>query len=578
MSYFQPQAHLRTHTVENQVTPLEGGNAFQGDQALREALVREGGDWATPRLLALGDEINDPVNIENAVLANKHGPELKRFDRYGHRIDTIEFHPAYHHTMSLAYRHDVGTLPWNHPRPGAHVAKAAASILFNQLEGGVMCPYAISYGVIPLLRLQPELAAVWEAGLRSTEYDGRQIPASMKTGLTAAFSSTEKQGGTDVRANTTFATPVGRRGPGEEYLIRGHKFFCSAAAGDVFFIVAQTDAGPSCFFAPKWLPDGTRNPISLERLKDKLGNKSNVSCEIEIDNAHGWLIGEEGRGIPTMMAFIHCTRFETVLCPTGFMRKGLNEALHHARYRSVFGKKLIDQPLMKNVLADLALDSEAATAFAMRMGRSFDLKGESEFERAYARTSLAIGKYWLNKRVVPFLHEALEVLGGSGYVEESVMPRLYREAPVHGLWEGPGNVQALDVLRTLSKEADAQAALLDELHLARGGNRKLDAAVAELEQMMLKGSIAPEEARIFTEKLALALQASLLVRHAPAYMADAFCVARLGGQVGLSYGTLPPGLDIDAILQRARTDEDATPPQQPMSDEKKHPDLTALSV
>lgn len=559
MSYYNPQANLRTHTVENQAPPLEGGNAFSGDKALREALIREGGEWATERLDALGTAVNDPVNIENAFLANKHGPELKRFDRYGHRIDTIEFHPAYHHTMALAYSHDVGTLPWNNPRSGAHVAKAAASILFNQLEGGVMCPYAISYGVIPLLRLQPELAAVWETGLRSTRYDGRQMPAAQKTGLTAAFSSTEKQGGSDVRANTTVATPVGRRGPGEEYLIRGHKFFCSAAAGDVFFIVAKTEVGPSCFFAPKWLPDGTRNPISLERLKDKLGNKSNVSCEIEIDNAHGWLIGEEGRGIPVMMTFIHCTRFETVLSPTGFMRKGLNEALHHARHRAAFGKRLIDQPLMKNVLADLALDSEAATAFAMRIGRSFDLKGENEFERAYARSAIAIGKYWLNKRVVPFLHEALEVLGGSGYVEESVMPRLYREAPVHGLWEGPGNVQALDVLRTLSKEADAQAALFDELNLARGGDRRLDAAIAELERMIKSGPIAQEHARVFTERLALALQASLLVRHSPACMADAFCGARLGGRVGLSYGTLPAGLDIDAILRRAAIDEDWQP-------------------
>lgn len=556
MSYYGAQSELRTHTVENQAPPLEGGNAFRGDQALREALVREGGEWATDRLIALGEAINDPINIENAFLANKHGPELKRFDRYGHRIDTIEFHPAYHHTMSLAYRHDVGTLPWNHPRPGAHVAKAAASILFNQLEGGVMCPYAISYGVIPLLRLQPELAAVWEAGLRSTEYDGRQLPADRKTGLTAAFSSTEKQGGTDVRANTTFATPVGRRGPGEEYLIHGHKFFCSAAAGDVFFIVARTDAGPSCFFAPKWLPDGTRNPISLERLKDKLGNKSNVSCEIEIDNAHGWLIGEEGRGIPTMMAFIHCTRFETILSPTGFMRKALNEALHHARHRAVFGKKLIDQPLMKSVLADLALDSEAATAFAMRVGRSFDLKAEDDFERAYARTSLAIGKYWLNKRVVPFLHEALEVLGGSGYVEESVMPRLYREAPVHGLWEGPGNVQALDVLRTLSKEPDAVAAFFAELKLAQGGNRYLDNTVTDLERMVANGPIAEDQARCFTEKAALSLQAALLVRHSPACMADAFCATRLGGQSGASFGTLPAGIDIDGIIQRATVGED----------------------
>jgi putative acyl-CoA dehydrogenase len=551
MSDFGPQSILRTHTVENQPPPLEDVNAFVGDVALREALVREGGEWATDRLTALGAEINDPVNIENAFLANRHTPELRRFDRHGRRVDVIDFHPAYHRTMALAYRHGLGSLPWNNPRPGAHVAKAAASILFNQLEGGVMCPYAISYGSIPLIRQQPELAKVWEPGLRSQEYDPRNRLPADKTGLTAAFSSTEKQGGSDVRSNKTFAKPVGRRGPGEEYLINGHKWFCSAAAGDVFFIVAQTERGPSCFLAPKWFPDGTRNPISLERLKDKLGNKSNVSCEIELENARGWLIGEEGRGIPVMMAFIHCTRFETVLAPAGFMRKGLSEAIHYATHRAAFGRQLIDQPVMRSVLADLALESEAAIAFAMRIGRSFDRKEESEAERAYARTAIAIGKYWLNKRVVPFLHEAMEVFGGPGYVEECVMPRLYREAPVHGLWEGPGNVQALDVLRTLGKEPDAADALFTELALARGGNRQLDALVAELRDLAGKGAVAPELARYFTEKVAIALQAALLVQHSPAFVADAFCATRIGRSGGSTFGALRDGIDSTAILARA---------------------------
>ncbi|HSW20769.1 MAG TPA: acyl-CoA dehydrogenase family protein [Ramlibacter sp.] len=551
MSDFGPQASLRTHKVENQAPPLEGVNAFSGDVVLREAVIREGGDWALDRLTVLGDVVNDPENIENAFLANKHTPQLRRFDRFGQRIDMIEFHPSYHHLMGLAYKHDLGGMPWNNPRPGAHVAKAAASILFNQLEGGVMCPYAITYGVIPLIRQQPELAKVWEAGLLSREYDGRNRLPADKTGLTSAFSSTEKQGGSDVRANTTFATPVGRRGPGEEYLISGHKWFCSAAAGDLFFIVARTDKGPSCFLAPKWFPDGTRNPISLERLKDKLGNKSNASCEIELENARGWLIGEEGRGIPVMMAFMHCTRFETVLAPAGFMRKGLSEAMHHAKHRAAFGKQLIDQPVMRNVLADLALESEAATAFAMRIGRSFDRKDQDDAERAYARTAIGIGKYWLNKRVVPFLHEAMEVLGGPGYVEESVMPRLYREAPVHGLWEGPGNVQALDVLRTLGKEPDAKDALFAELRLARGGNRLLDGLAGELEDLATSGPIAPEHARYFTENMAIALQAALLVQHSPAAVADGFCATRIGPGVNLSFGAFRRAIDVDAILSRA---------------------------
>ncbi|MBT2301900.1 acyl-CoA dehydrogenase family protein [Variovorax paradoxus] len=551
MSDFGAQSQLRTHAVENQAPPLEGVNAFVGDTALRESLVREGGEWAVDRLTALGDVVNDPEHVEQAFLANKHTPELRRFDRYGQRVDVIEFHPSYHHLMKLAYQHDVGAMPWNNPRPGAHVAKAAASILFNQLEGGVMCPYAITYGVIPLVRLQPELAAIWEKGLLSRAYDPRSRLATDKTGLTAAFSSTEKQGGSDVRSNKTFARPAGRRGPGEEYLISGHKWFCSAAAGDVFFIVAQTEKGPSCFLAPKWLPDGSRNPISLERLKDKLGNKSNASCEIELENARGWLIGEEGRGIPVMMAFIHCTRFETVLAPAGFMRKGLSEAMHHASHRQAFGKRLVDQPLMRNVLADLALESEAATAFAMRIGRSFDRKEQDPVERAYARTAIAIGKYWLNKRVVPFLHEAMEVFGGPGYVEDCVMPRLYREAPVHGLWEGPGNVQALDVLRTLGKEADACDALFGEMRQARGGNRLLDGLASELRDMISSGPVAPEHARYLTEKLAIALQASLLVQHAPAFVSDAFCATRIGQAGGSTWGALKRDVDTAAILERA---------------------------
>lgn len=551
MSEFGSQAQLRTHVVENQPPPLEGINAFSGDTVLREALVREGGEWASERLTALGAVINDPEHVQQAFLANTHTPQLRRYDRSGRRVDVIDFHPAYHHIMRLAYRHDLGGLPWNHPRPGAHVAKAAASILFNQLEGGVMCPYAISYGSIPLIRLQPELARVWEPGLRSTEYDPRQRMPQEKSGLTAAFSSTEKQGGSDVRSNKTVARPAGRRGPGEEYLISGHKWFCSAASGDVFFIVAQTEKGPSCFLAPKWLPDGTRNPIAFERLKDKLGNKSNASCEIELDDARGWLIGEEGRGIPVMMAFIHCTRFETVLAPAAFMRKGLSEALHYASHRAAFGRKLVDQPLMRQVLADLALESEAATAFAMRIGRSFDRKAEDEGERAYARTAIAIGKYWLNKRVVPFLHEAMEVFGGPGYIEECVMPRLYREAPVHGLWEGPGNVQALDVLRTLGKEGDASDALFAEIRLARGGNRHLDALTDELFDLASSGPVAPEQARHFTEKAAIALQAALLVQHAPAFVSDAFCATRIGTAGGATFGAGRLNFDAEAILERA---------------------------
>ncbi|MEZ5482674.1 MAG: acyl-CoA dehydrogenase family protein [Porticoccaceae bacterium] len=428
MSYLKPRTELRTHTVENMPPPLENVNAFDMDLALKEGVIREGGDWAIKNLTSLGAKVLDPEWIDKASLANNNGPELRRFDRFGQRVDTVEFHPAWHDVMGLAWEHEVHAMPWIHNKTGGHVARGAAEILFSQLECGVLCPTDITYGIVPMLRKQPEMAKQWESLMLSTQYDSRPIPHWEKTGVSIAFTSTEKQGGSDIRSNSTLAKPTGKTGPGEEYLITGHKWFCSPAGADVIFVVAQTANGPGCFLVPRWLPDGTRNPISLERLKDKLGNKSNASTELEFESTHGWLIGEEGRGIPTVMEFMLHTRFGCALIPTGMMRQALSQSIHHCLHRTAFDKRLIDQPLMRKVLADMAIESEAATTLMMRVARAFDASSTNEDERAFGRITVAVAKYWINKRVVSVVHEAMETLGGVGYIEESVIPRIYREA------------------------------------------------------------------------------------------------------------------------------------------------------
>jgi putative acyl-CoA dehydrogenase len=551
MSYLSPRTSLRTHTVENQPPPLEGGNAFTGDLALSEAVKREGGGWAADGLEKLGSAVFDPSWTEKATQANRFGPELKRFDRYGQRVDTVDFHPAWHDLMGLAYEHEVHAMPWRANRPGGHVARGAASMLFSQLECGVLCPTAITYGVVPMMRQQPDLAAVWEPIMVSKVYDQRPIPHEQKTGISIAFTATEKQGGSDIRRNMTRALPAGQTGPGREYILTGHKWFCSAAGADIIFVVAQTEKGPGCFLVPRWLPDGTRNPISLERLKDKLGNKSNASAELEFEGTHGWLVGEEGRGIPVVMEFMLHTRFDVSLVPAGIMRLGLSQAIHHAQHRSAFQRRLIDQPLMRNVLADLAVESEAATAMVFRIARAFDASAADEGERAFGRIAVALSKYWLNKRVVPFMHEAMEVHGGAGYIEESVIPRYYREAPLNGIWEGAGNVISLDVLRALRKDPLTGEAFFTELETVRGADRHMDATIDELDRLIRKEPLAEGTARYLAERMALALQGAALIRHAPTAVSDTFCVSRLGGGSGRAFGTLPGHVDTNSIVSRA---------------------------
>lgn len=551
MGYLKPNSALRTHSVENQPAPLEFVNAFESDIVLKEAVEREGGGWACDNLTELGARVFDPEWIEKANLANRIVPELRRFNRLGQRVDTVEFHPAYHDIMGLALKHQVHALPWRANRGGGHVARAAAEILFSQLECGVLCPVDIIYGIVPMLRKQPGLSETWEPLMVSTDYDPRPIPYWEKKGITLAFTSTEKQGGSDIRGNTTFAQPTGQTGPGNEYILNGHKWFCSAAGADVIFVVAQTEKGPGCFLVPRWLPDGTRNPISLERLKDKLGNKSNASVELEFEGTHGWLIGEEGRGIPTVMEFMLHTRFGCALIPAGLMRQSLTQAIHHTRHRTAFQRKLVDQPLMRNVLADLALDSEAATTLMMRIARAFDNSATDERERPFGRITVAVAKYWLNKRVVPFVHECLETHGGGGYIEESVMPRIYRESPLHGIWEGPGNVISLDILRAFRKDPLSGEVFFAELDQVRGQDSRLDATADQCRKLVYDDKMPESSARYLAEKMALAMQAAMLIQHAPNAVSDAFCMTRLGDVSGWAYGTLPPGVDTDAILDRA---------------------------
>ncbi|MCB1475071.1 MAG: acyl-CoA dehydrogenase family protein [Rhodobiaceae bacterium] len=551
MSYIRPRTELATHTVENQPPALEWANAYEKDIVLQEAVKRGGGDWATDNLMSLGAKVFDPEWIDKAVLANTKLPELKRFNRFGQRVDTVEFHPAWHDVIGLAFEHEVHNMPWRANRRGGHVARGAAEILFAQLECGVLCPVDITYGIIPMLRQQPDLAEYWEPLMMSKEYDSRQVPHWEKKGISIAFTSTEKQGGSDIRRNTTFAKPVGQAGPGKEYTLHGHKFFCSAAGADIIFVVAQTEKGPGCFLVPRWLPDGSRNPISLERLKDKLGNKSNASTELEFDGTRGWLVGEEGRGIPTVMEFMLHTRFGCALIPAGMMRQALSQAIHHTRHRSAFQKRLVDQPLMRSVLADLAIESEATTTMMMRIAEAFDASATDPNERAFGRITVAVAKYWVNKRIVPFVHECLETHGGSGYIEESIMPRIYREAPIHGIWEGPGNVICLDIMRAFRKDPLSGEVFFAELEAVRGENRHLDATIDEVRRIVFDESMPEHKARYMAERMAMAMQAAQLIKFAPNYVSDAYCMTRLGGESGHVYGTIPNTVDMEAIIQRA---------------------------
>jgi putative acyl-CoA dehydrogenase len=530
-----------THEVTNQVPSMAGRNLFTDHAALVEGLEREGAGWARDRLVATGQTWGSAEVAEWARQANENPPVLKTHDRYGHRIDEVDFHPAWHSLMTLSSESGAHSLPWTEPRPGAHVARTAGGICGGQVEAGHGCPITMTFAAIPALRANSDVLDEWGPLLLANAYDGVLKPAAEKGSAKCGMAMTEKQGGSDVRSNTTRAEPIG----GDEYLLTGHKWFCSAPMCDLFLVLAQTDEGVSCFAVPRFLPGGERNVFRLQRLKDKLGNKSNASSEVEFDGTWGRLVGEAGRGVPTIIEMVAHTRLDCVTGSAAGMRAGVAAAMWHAQHRSAFGKRLIDQPLMRNVLADLALESEAATALALRLSRAYD-----EEDTAFKRLATAVGKYWVCKRLVPHTGEAMEVLGGNGYVEESGLPRLFRESPLNSIWEGSGNVNALDVLRALAKSPEVLQSYFDEVELAAGADPRLDAYVTEVRAEFDDLADVEIRTRRIVEKLALALQASLLVRHAPAPVADAFCASRLAGDWGGAFGTLPASTDFGAIIER----------------------------
>ncbi|RMV79704.1 acyl-CoA dehydrogenase family protein [Pseudomonas amygdali] len=536
-----------THEVTNQPPPLDGANLYRIDVPLQEWSSRFGAGWAQPRIDAYGALAGGPL-MEAGFLANQNKPAFASHDRYGHRIDLIEFHPAYHQLMSTAIEHGIPSLPWTDPQPGAHVARAAMSYLHTQAEPGSGCPLTMTFASVPALRLQPDLAEIWLPKVLSTEYDSRNVGIAHKRGATLGMAMTEKQGGTDVRANTTRAFPVGAGGPGQAYELVGHKWFCSAPMCDAFLTLAQTDKGLSCFLLPRHRPDDTRNEFYIQRLKNKLGNWSNASSEVEFRGALAWMIGEEGRGVPTIIEMVAMTRFDCMIGSSALMRQALTQATHHCAHRAVSGRVLAEQPLMQNVLADLALESEAALALTLRMGRALDHL-DDDHEKRFVRLVTAVGKYWICKRAPAMINEAAECLGGAGYVEDSILPRLYREAPVNSTWEGSGNVQCLDVLRTLSKEPGAFDALFDELGDGHG-DRHLAAHIAALKGAFQDTSDIQYRARQLTEDIAVALQGKLLLEAGNAAVSDGFIAGRIasGGRV---YGTLPRGVDVETLLLRS---------------------------
>lgn len=540
-----------THTVTNQAPPLVGHDVYGSDQVLREGVERHLAG-AAPELLAevreeltgLGRAAGSRQAQEWGAQANENPPKLRTHDRYGNRVDEVEFHPSWHRLLGHAVTNGL-TDAWG--RPAGHLRRAAGFFVWSQAEAGHGCPVSMTHAAVPALRADPELAAEWEPRLTSHVYEEGLRPAGQKAGVLFGMGMTEKQGGSDVRANTTAAVPLDASG---EYLLTGHKWFCSAPMCDGFLVLAQAPGGLTCFLVPRVLPDGTRNVFAIQRLKDKLGNRSNASSEVEFDGTWARRVGEEGRGVRTIIEMVAATRLDCVIGSASLMRQALTQAAHHAEHRSAFGAPLIDQPLMRNVLADLALESEAATTLTLRLAAAYD--AGTDQERAFLRIAVPAAKYWVTKRCTPMVAEALECLGGNGYVEESGMPRLLRESPLNSIWEGSGNVQALDVLRALQREPQALNAFLQEVGQARGADHRLDSAIKNLltELADLEGIEA--RARRVVERMTLVLQGSLLVRWAPPEVADAFCASRLGGDWGTAFGTLPHSLDLGSVVERAR--------------------------
>ncbi|MDB5803722.1 MAG: putative acyl-CoA dehydrogenase [Betaproteobacteria bacterium] len=539
-----------THEVLNQSAPLENYNLFSTNRAMRDALAANGGAMHAGFLETIGVQLGSAQMFEAGALANQFTPQLKTHDRFGRRIDQVEFHPAYHALMRAALGWGLHTEPWAEGARAGHVRRAAAFMLFTEVEASVLCPVSMTYAAIPALKFNPALAAAWLPKLYGRQYDPRFVPAAQKSAVTMGMGMTEKQGGSDVRANTTTALHEGRDEYGDLYAITGHKWFMSAPMCDAFLVLAQAPGGLTCFFLPRILPNGTVNAIQIQRLKDKLGNRANASSEVEFHGARAWAVGEEGRGVPTILEMGTMTRLDCSLGTCGLMRRSLALALNHASQRRVFGRLLAEQPLAQNVLADLALESEAATALALRLARAFDA-GEERGETLLRRLLTPVAKFWICKRGAAFCQETMEMLGGNGYVEENGMARLYREMPLNSIWEGAGNIMCLDLLRALRKGPEALHVLAAELDAAQGRNTAYDRYTARLKDRIAAGDLQEADARRLAQEVALAIQASLLLRHAPEFVADGFCASRLEGDWGLAFGSLPARLPFEALIARA---------------------------
>lgn len=540
---------FETHEVFNQTPPRVGVDEFATNVALVEAVRRHGAGWAEGDLSDVGRQVGSEEFQTWAELANSFPPELVAYDRTGHRIDEVRYHPAYHEVIARAVASGAHCSAWADPRPGAHVARAATFMLYAQVEPGHACPISMTFSAVPTLRAEPEVAAEWEPHLMGRGYDPVLRPAAAKPGVLFGMAMTEKQGGSDVRANTTRAREAGGAASSGEHVLTGHKWFCSAPMSDAFLVLAQGDAGLSCFLVPRVLPDGSRNRFHVQRLKDKLGNRSNASGEIELDGAWARMVGEPGRGVRTIIEMVNHTRLDCILGSTAGMRQAVAEALWHAGHRSVFGRRLVDQPLMQNVLADLCVETEAATAAGIRLARAYDADAD-EGERLFRRLGTAVVKYWVCKRGPGHAFEAMECLGGNGYCESFPLARRYREQPVMAIWEGSGNVICLDVLRAVAREPATLDAFLAEVERAAGADGRLDRWVARLRGLFDDAGTVEVRARRVVEDLAVALQASLLVRFAPAAVADAFCASRLTEEGGSQYGTLPATTDLRSLLER----------------------------
>ncbi len=541
-----------THEVFNQPTPLENYNAFESDAALKHWMTTFNGDFAKADVSQYGHHVGHEL-IEAGFLANQNKPEFHSHDRFGKRIDVAKFHPAYHQLMRTAIEAGAHSLPWTTQKNGAHVARAAMEYLHNQADSGSGCPLTMTFAAVPAIKTTPSLAKDWLPKITARHYDERNIPWFEKEGVTIGMAMTEKQGGSDVRANTTKATPIdaAKTGPGEAYELVGHKWFCSAPMCDAFLVLAQTEKGLSCFLLPRWRPDGSKNQMLIQRLKNKLGNISNASSEVEFRGAYAQMVGDEGRGVPAIIEMVSMTRFDCMVGSSSLMRAATAQAIHHTSGRSVFGKNLHEQVLMQNVLADLAIESEAALAISMRVGNALD-NMHDEQQNLFARVATAIGKYWICKRAPNHAYEAMECLGGVGYVEENIMPRIYREAPVNAIWEGSGNVQCLDVLRAMNKEPKVVEAYLTELASAQGLDKRFDTFLNGLKDEFVDLSTLEYRSRSVVEKLALGLQASVLLKDGDAHVAEGFVASRIDKPAGLNYGTLPVGVNCQAIIERAK--------------------------